>query len=108
MDDAQAVRIHNRIEGVEKTLVCIKTEQARHGERIETLCTHVDQVATTIHTSLFGNGRSGINTRLDRLEQGDKKQTWTRRTLLVSAISVFGTLMAAAIIAVATWLITKS
>lgn len=40
--------------------------------------------------AIYGNGKPGINTRLDRLEQAAKRHKWTMRTLIAGAIAFLG------------------
>lgn len=52
--------------------------------RIETTLDTID-VRTA---ALYDNGRPGLMTRVDRLEQVEKRRTWTIRALVAALIAV--------------------
>ena len=69
-------RIHQRLDDVLEKCSTIATDLAVHGENISSIKDTVDDLKTVLE----GNG-DGLKTKVDRLEQSEKRRTWQIRAL---------------------------
>lgn len=85
----------SRLTAIEGTLLDIRTEQARTNAILEGMTKQVQerveegrQFRQVVRDNIFGDVKDpGMITRLDRLEQGHKRQQWFVRTLLAAVLA---------------------
>ena len=78
-------RMHQRLDDVLEKCNGIATVLAVHGENISSIKDTVDDFSKV----LDGNG-AGLRTKVDRLEQAEKRRTWQIRALCAGVIGGVG------------------
>lgn len=61
----------------------IHQQLGRMESMLETIAVKTDKLTE----AFYGNGKPGILTRVDRLEQSDKRHRWAARTLIAGAVA---------------------
>lgn len=49
-----------------------------------------DKIHEAYHDMIYGNGKPGLQLRLDRLEQDNNRRTWQLRTIWIALLAAAG------------------
>lgn len=77
----------------ELTLEKIKVVERLHGIELEMsklndTLNHLNNTLVKIEHEVWGNGKEGLKTHVDRLRQGEERRSWGIRTLWVGFLGV--------------------